>query len=479
MHVLFVTSEVAPFFKRGGLGDVSSALPIALSKIGLKVSVVMPFYASIPIHEVKNVGQMSIDFNGRRQTVFIFATVLPGSCVTLYLFRHHLFDEYQSKDMPQSFAFFSRAVAHLHIHAPDIIKDTFDVIHANDWHTALTPLLIGENNKLLGNSENAVAHASKTVFTIHNMLYQGETGEQIIEKLGKPESLFHILHTYRGRKVNFLREALEYADLITTVSPTYAREILTPEFGRNLYDVLLRRRDSVRGILNGIDVKVWDPANDRYLMREYTVRSVHEAKKVNRADLRKEVGLPESDVPVLGFVGRLERKQKGVDLVRQVVRDFPKGLMQLVVLGTGDLEEVELLEELASTRRDFVFFNRFDERLAHKIYAGADIMLIPSKFEPCGLIQMIAMRYGTIPLVRRTGGLADTVRERVTGFVFRDYTKDALSAKIRETLAFKKAHADTWSQMIERVMHEDFSWQRSAIEYRQLYQSLFRSSTGK
>jgi starch synthase len=477
MHVLFATSECAPLFKKGGLGDVSSALPKALARDGVTVTIVMPYYGAVSLFSVESLGRMSIDYAGKRHTVFVFSTTLPKSTVRVLLLRHQLFDEYQTDNMVETFAFFSRVVAHLHIHAKDIVGSVFDIIHCHDWHTALIPLFIGENNKVLEQSETNVSKAAKTVLTIHNLLYQGVAPAKLVEKTGKPLALFHRSVTAKGTSINFMREGIEYADMVTTVSPTYAKEIMTPEHGEGLYLDLLRRRDRVRGILNGIDTGVWNPETDTRIARQYNERTVVEAKKANTASLRLAAGLlPVSDLPVISFIGRLEGHQKGIDLVRSIIRETPPGTMQFVILGTGDMGQVALLNELSSSRRDIAFINRFDEDLAHKIYAGSDLVLIPSKFEPCGLIQMIAMRYGTVPVVRQTGGLADSVRDGETGFVFREYEKEGLKKKLLEAVSLKQKSPARWEAMVRRIMAVDFSWEKSAKEYKRMYEEMVGGS---
>lgn len=477
MRVLFVTSEIATLYKRGGLADVSYALPVALSQKGINVSIAMPFYEGIKVRDVSCVGQLAIDYDRRRELVFVFRTLLQNSHVRVYLFRHPLLNEYDDAHIVDRFAFFSKAVAQLSLYSEGILGGPYDIIHCNDWHTALVPLMIGESSKVgYRERETIQAKQSKTILTVHNLLYQGETGSSITLKLGFPKPIFHPFMTPLGRAVRMMTEGFEYADVVTTVSPTYAKEIARGTHGKRVVDIFKRRHDHMIGILNGLDTYLWDPMTDVALPEQYDVRSVHSIKPKIKEHLQKVVRLPVSDVPLFGFVGRLEPRQKGLDLIVRAVQRMDPKTFQLVVLGTGNKKLVAAFQKLAAEYTNIVFVHTFDERLARRIYAGSDIMLVPSKFEPCGLTQLIAMRYGTLPLVRKTGGLADTVTDGKTGFVFGPYTSTALILKMNEAISLYQKNPKQFGMMMKAVMKEDFSWSHQVKEYIALYKSLLKSS---
>jgi len=477
MRVLFVTSEIATLYKRGGLADVSYALPVALSQLGVNISVAMPYYESVPTKGVTCVGQLALDYDRRRELIFVFRTLLPHSHVRAYLFRHPLLNAYDDSHIADRFAFFSKAVAQLSLYSSDMLGGPYDIIHCNDWHTALIPLLIGEQSKVgYRERETIQSKQVKTILTVHNLLYQGETGFSITLKLGFPKPLFHPFMTPLGRAVRLLTEGFEYADKVTTVSPTYAKEIAAGKHGKRVVEVFHRRKDRMIGILNGLDSKLWDPRSDASLPVNYDSSSVVSAKRVIKAQLRKALRLPESDAPLFGFVGRLEGRQKGLDLIARVIKRLAGESFQLVLLGTGQKKLVALFERLAAEHNNIAFVHTFDERLARRIYAGSDVMLVPSKFEPCGLTQMIAMRYGTLPLVRKTGGLADTVSDGKSGFVFTPYTSTALADKMKEAIALYHEKPARFEAMTAHVMRLDFSWQHQVKEYLALYRTMLKSS---
>lgn len=473
MRVLFVTSEIATLYKRGGLADVSYALPVALSNLGIHVSVAMPFYEKIPTRDAVCVGQLAIDYDRRRELVFVFRTLLPQSHVRVFLFRHPLLNDYDDVRIAERFAFFSKCVAQLSLYSQETLGGPYDIIHCNDWHTALIPLLIGENRKVgYRERETIQSIKSKTILTIHNLLYRGETGSVIALKLGFPKSIFHAFTTKLGRAIRLLEEGMEYSDRVTTVSPSYAREIMRGLHSKRVLEIMTRRRDKIIGILNGLDTNLWDPSSDSALPVRYTGKTMHEAKITIKSALRKAVRLPEADVPVFGFVGRLEGRQKGLDLIAKAIGKLDNSSYQLVILGTGQKKLVTEFTRLAEHHKNIAFIHTFDERLARRIYAGSDFMLVPSKFEPCGLTQLIAMRYGTIPIVRRTGGLADTVADGETGFVFRPYTTSALVAAMQRAIEAYTVTPESVRSMQHRVLKQDFSWNRQASEYISLYKQL-------
>ncbi len=477
MKVLFVTSEVAGLFKLGGLGDVSYALPVALSKLGVAVCVVLPYYEKIKLKEVSCVGQLAADFNRRREIIFVFKSFLPGSTVPVFLFRHPLFHSYRSKNMADVFAFFSKVVCQFYLYSNTDLGGPYDIVHCQDWHTALVPLLLGEQRKIGKDSVGTLeAGQVKTIFTIHSHLYSGETGVMTILRLGLPTSLFHVYDTKLGRAIKLMREALEYADTITTVSPSYAQELITIEHGDEINEVMKRRADRVVGILNGIDQDVWDPQTDKAITAQYNESEVFVQKAKNKRYLRRALKLPENTAPLFGFIGRLEFRQKGLDLIEKMLAVVPRDQFQFVILGTGSPKSVEKLKKMIQPYDHVRFINTFDERLARRIYAGADCLLVPSRFEPCGLIQMIAMRYGTLPLVRKTGGLADSVTHLKTGFVFRKYQARQLIEGMKKAIDLYKNKPDAWQKMVRAAMQKNFSWVESAKKYVALYKKLASSS---
>lgn len=476
MRVLFVTSEIATIYKRGGLADVSYSLPLALTARGVDVAVVMPYYESIPVHNVKCIGQLAIDFDRRRELVFVFETVLPGTHVPVFLFRHPLINRYDDPHIVERFSFFSKAVAQLYLYSPHIFGEAFDIIHCNDWHTALLPLMVGEHRKIGFRERETMQSAGvRTILTIHNLLYQGEAGVSMTLKLGFPKSIFHPFTTPLGKAIRLLTEGMECADRVTTVSPTYAREIMKGVHGDRVKDIFKRRNDRITGILNGIDQGLWDPKTDTFLPTHYDKKTVVEKKKSIKSHLQKALRLPQSNVPLFGFVGRIEPRQKGLDLVARAIKALPQESYQIALLGTGSETVVKQFIRLAKKHPNVSFSHTFDERLARRIYAGSDVMLVPSKFEPCGLTQMIAMRYGTVPLVRKTGGLADTVRDGKTGFVFDKYNGPAFIRAMERVIKIFELQPEVFSDIIKRVMAQDFSWKKQAGKYVELYRSMCAS----
>lgn len=475
MRVLFVTSEVASLFKLGGLADVSDSLPRALSRLGVKVDIALPFYSAIKTSKTQSLGQLGVEFERKREIVFLFTTTIGKEGVRVILFRHPRLNDYHSQDITETFAFYSQAVVAYINYTASIQKNFYHVIHCHDWHTALVPLLLGESNKVTREKETLQSRATKTVLTIHNLLYQGAPPETLAHKLGLLQNVFHPQNGDKEKSsVNFLLEGIEYADIVSTVSPTYAREILTPEHGQHLSRFLKRRPGKVLGLLNGIDVDHWDPKRDSQIALNYSAKTATAAKVQNKAALQKRLKLPIRDVPLLAFIGRLEAAQKGIDiLIGALGKLLPQESMQMVILGVGNSEVVAQLERLAGRFPEKLApRNEFNDSLAHQIYAGATAIVIPSKFEPCGLVQMIAMRYGAIPIVRRTGGLADTVKDGVTGLIFRQYSAKDLSLTIERGLRLRYEKPLIWEKLVTAAMRENFSWDKSGRKYSILYQKL-------
>jgi len=470
MRVLFCSAEVAPFAKVGGLADVAGSLPKALAQAGKDVVVCMPAYGMILANP---------DWGVRKVRENIFVRVNAYTLAKATLYETTLADGVQlwlidgedrfakiqrSEDVysptRDDYLFFSQAamqVCHEQKWMPD-------VIHAHDWHMGFIPVLLRETHH--GAWENVAS-----VFTIHNLAYQGDFGFDTLDAAGLPHELFNLHKLEAYNRVNFLKAGCVYADQVNTVSPNYAMEITTPEYGCGL-DGLMRHLDwtyRLRGILNGIDVDVHDPATDPALPSHFSAEDLS-GKRACRAALAKELGLSiEDDQPIIGIVSRLS-EQKGFDLIIAAADRILGTGARLVVLGTGDPWAASELLRLSSERPNQVAFaERFDAPLAQRIYAGSDIFLMPSAFEPCGLGQMFAMRYGSVPIVRSTGGLADTVHEGLNGFTFVERDAEHLAAAVDRAVArFREPAA--WLNLVHAGMTTDFGWNKSAAAYIEMYE---------
>jgi starch synthase len=474
MEILFVASEVGPWSKTGGLGDVSAALPRALAARGHSVAVVTPRYGSIDARKagfVRKEGVVRV--RGEATALWVRKgkpTVWLVEHERLFGARRGLYGE-GGKDYPDNaerFGYLSRAALAL----PGATGMRPRIVHANDWQTGLVPFLLRREH-----AQDPSLAAARTVFTIHNLAYQGVFPKDVVPHLGLPWDAFRFEGMEFHDQLSFMKAGLVFADALTTVSPTYAREIRTPPGGHDLDAVLRQREADLHGILNGIDTEEWDPATDTHLPAHYSARALA-GKARCKAALQREVGLPaRADVPLVAIVSRLV-EQKGVDLVVAAVPELLARDMQLVLLGSGDSRFEAALSRAAAERPDRMAVRLgFDEGLAHRIEAGADIFLMPSRFEPCGLNQMYSLRYGTVPVVRAVGGLEDTVEDydgwnRGTGFKFRDYHPAALLLAVRRAL---EVHRDrrAWKGLMARGMAEDFSWGRSAAGYEAVYRSLW------
>ncbi len=478
--ILLVASEVHPFAKTGGLADVAGALPYALLKLGCEVAVAMPKYKSISPEKYRlkyEINGLSVPMGMGDMSADVLSTRLGNSHAKVYFIQcDRYFDrdglygtpEGDYHDNAERFAFFSRSVLEL-IRALDWYPD---VIHLNDWETGLIPAYL----KTLYADQKTYQHI-RTLFTIHNMAYQGLFPKYVLPMtgLGWEEYKQEKLEFYD--QVNYLKAGLVYSDAISTVSPTYASEIRTDEFGQGLQGVLNTRAEDLHGILNGIDYDEWNPATDKEIPAQYTVKN-HDRKIESKMKLLKDMSLEfNSQTPVIGLVSRLT-DQKGLDLISEIIEPFLAMDVQLVVLGTGDVRYHAMFEMLQQRFPQKLAVNlKYDHRLAKLIYAGSDMFLMPSRFEPCGLGQMIAMKYGTIPLVRKTGGLSDTVEnlspegKKGTGFVFENYHSEDLLFIIRRAVeAFRQPKI--WKELVQRAMTKDFSWDASARQYLDLYENI-------
>ena len=473
MHIAFAASECVPFSKTGGLADVVGALPRALAALGHSVSVYSPLYRTVRLEAPRTaVRSITVPFDDQ----YRFCSIIDGD---IHDGVQHFFVDYPAyfdrdalygtpigdyHDNAERFTLFSRAV----LEASKILGVP-DIFHCHDWQSALIPVLL----RTLYAEDPAFDHV-KTVFTIHNMGYQGLFPAEILPLLMLPWDLFTLTKMEFYGKVNFLKGAIVYADYVTTVSRRYSLEIQTAEYGFGLEGVLRSRSGTVAGILNGVDYSQWSPEADEYIRAHYSAKDL--AKKAeDKSDLLHEFGLAETQLPVIGIVSRFA-SQKGFDLIQQVGDRLAREEAVFVVLGSGDKAYEDLLRRLNKqypTR--FAVRVAYDNALAHKIEAGSDMFLMPSRYEPCGLNQIYSLRYGTVPIVRATGGLDDTIEpwnaetKRGTGFKFLEYSGEEMLATIREALQVFKNKAD-WQQLMRNGMARDFSWNTAAREYVRVYE---------
>ena len=457
LKVLFASSEVDPFSKTGGLADVAGSLPIALDKAGVDIRVVTPHYKC-----VRAFGNEAL-----------LADKVPVYFVKndKYFMRDNLYADKKGDyaDNLDRFAFFSTNVI-------EQLKDLDfkpDIIHCNDWQTALVPVYLKE----IYGKKDKFYQKMKTVLTVHNLGYQGVFPKQEFPKTGLGWEYFTMHRLEFFDMTNILKGGLVFADTITTVSPTYAKEIQTTEFGYGLDGLLSERKDDLFGILNGIDYNEWDPAKDKELKYHFSTSKL-EGKYKNKTLLQKEAGLEQrQDVPLIGIISRLA-DQKGLDLIARIIGPFLDYDVQFILLGTGEEKYHRLFGEIKKKFPRKASINlKFDEILAKKIYAGADMFLMPSRYEPCGLGQMISLRYGTIPVVRSTGGLADTITEydpettRGNGFVFDAYDAWEFLDEIKKAAGLYKQRG-LWAKLVSNAMKCDFSWDKSAEKYLEVYKKL-------
>lgn len=475
MNVVFASAEAAPFVKTGGLGDVAGSLPAALQKAGANVIVMVPLYGTIS-DEYKNKMEHVAEFYvslGWRNEYCGLERLIHNDVTYLFVDNKRYFDRdypYGFFDDGERFAFFSKAITESLQYLPDGFRP--DILHCNDWHTALAPVFLREFYQGMPLYENV-----STIFSIHNIAFQGQFSAKVLEDICGlahiPAAAFQL--TCGHDAVNFMQGALNYSDAITTVSPTYAGEIQTPAYGEHLDGVLRRRREALQGIVNGIDTDHFNPETDPAIAQNFSV-SDRSGKAICKAKLQEELGLTvRDDQPLMTMVTRLTR-QKGMDLVTYALDRILSNGVQVAVLGTGDYEYENALRYFASKYPGQMAARiQFDPALSQRMYAGSDMFLMPSLFEPCGLSQMIAMRYGTLPVVRETGGLKDTVipynyeTGEGTGFSFANFNGDEMGdAVFRGARLFWDNH-DAWNNVVTQAMNQDFSWTRSASKYMDLY----------
>ncbi len=484
--ILFVVSEAHPLIKTGGLGDVAGSLPVALASLQAEVRLLLPAYpeAVARAGRLKTLAQFSVD--GLASPVRLLEGRLPGTRLVIWLVDFPpAYDRpgnpyLDSRGLPwpdnaMRYALLARVAVMLAL-GQIPLEWRPHIVHCHDWQTGLVPALLAQEK-----------NRPATVFTIHNLAYQGLFPGDTFTLLGLPAALWSIDGLEFYGQLSFIKGGIAFADRLTTVSPGYAREIQTPEFGAGLDGLLRHRADRLSGILNGIDDKTWNPAHDPLLARKYSARRLRD-KIPNKLALQREFGLPaDPKTPLIGMVGRMVQ-QKGIDLLLETLPGLMHRSIQLVILGTGDAGYEKTLRAQATRYAGQLAVRvGYDERLAHLIEAGADMFLMPSRFEPCGLNQFYSQRYGTPPIVRRVGGLADTVTDateanlkadKATGIVFDEARGGALLASVDRALAL---HQNTrrWKQMMLAGMRQDFSWQHSAAQYLRLYKQLLHEKNRK
>ncbi|PIZ15538.1 glycogen synthase GlgA [Candidatus Desantisbacteria bacterium CG_4_10_14_0_8_um_filter_39_17] len=484
MKILIAASEVVPFAKTGGLADVSGALPKALEAMGHEVRVIMPKYKCVDEEKfgLKPSRLSPLFFNvpigGKIQTA-ILKSSSTGKNIPVYFVEN---DKYFNRDglygdakadypdNGERFSFFCRAVL-------EGLKTVFfkpDVIHCNDWQTGLVPVYI----KTLYRNDPQMRNV-RTLYTIHNLAYQGLFACQILDFAGLDRALFNYHQLEFYGKVNFAKAGLVFSDVLNTVSEKYAQEIQTSKFGCGLDGVLLERVKDLYGIINGIDYEEWNPSTDKYILEKYDNETL-EGKNVNKQNLQRVFGLPNMDVPLIGLIGRLAA-QKGLDILESALPSLIKQDVQFVLLGKGDEKYEVLCQELSVKYPEkFKVQLGFDVPLSHQIYAGCDLFIMPSYFEPCGLGQLIALRYGTIPVVHATGGLADTISdyneitEEGQGFSFEEYSSTQLILTLERAISIYQ-NRQRWIRLMKNVMNLRFSWQNSAKKYLKLYEKICNS----
>ncbi len=481
MNIAFVASEVVPFAKTGGLADVSGSLPIELTNLGHNVKVFMPKYYSVDekrfnLKYESWIGKIPVSVDGKIHNVVIFKGLLPDSKTEIYLIdcptffhRHSLYTNDEDED--ERFILFSKAVIKL---LQKLLWQP-NIIHLNDWQTGLVPLMIKDNN----NWEEYFKKTA-TVYTIHNIAYQGNFPKETFRKAELKPKYFGTYEVIEeNERMNFMKAGISFADMVTTVSEKYSEELQTPEFGFGMDTILKYRKNDFYGILNGIDETVWNPEVDSFIPYKYSLKTLSNKKK-NKVELLKKFNLPfDAAVPVVGIVSRLA-SQKGIDMILSSMEYLLTLDIQWIVLGSGEQQYEEDLMEIAQNNPDkFSLYLGYNNELSHLIEAGADMFLMPSQFEPCGLTQMYSLKYGTVPIVRNTGGLADTVfdwdqhyyvgKEIGNGFSFNDYNGYALTDAIeRAAKAFK--NKKLWKKIQKNGMTQDFSWRKSAEKYIEIYE---------
>lgn len=486
MRIVFASSEAVPFSKTGGLADVATALPKALAQLGHDVSLITPYYPQViqrngneipPIEPTPH--HLHITVGPKRVEGRVLKSQLPCSNINVYLIEQrdyfdrsglYVENDQDYRDNSERFVFFSRAV----MEASRLLHLKPDIVHANDWQTGLVPALVGIEYRGAHGFEHTAS-----IFTIHNMAFQGQFWHWDMLLTGIDWKYFNWRQMECYGQLNLLKTGIAFADLVTTVSPTYAREIQTPEFGCGLNGALSSRRDDLFGILNGVDTEVWNPESDPYIVQNYSKTFSNDGKAACKAAIQQRLGLPlKPDVLLVGSISRMTH-QKGFQLLEQCAPMLLDQDMQFIFLGSGEQRFEDLLLEMSRSHPEKVSTTiGYDEELSHQIEAGADVFLMPSEFEPCGLNQMYSLIYGTVPIVRAVGGLADSVIDasdenlasgKANGFSFREFRSDVLFWNLcrARTMFADKAK---WRRLQQTGMSEDWSWKHSADEYVRVYE---------
>jgi starch synthase len=487
-NVLFVTSEVFPYSKTGGLADVSNSLPQALNSLGNDVRIISPKYGPLDerrlqIHEIKRLKDLKINVNGKDTRFSIKSSFIHGKNTKAQMYLMESLDYFKNKGIYQNsktkkdftnnderYLFFCKAV----IEILEILQWKPDVIHCNDWQTGLIPALLKTVYK-----DNNYLNNIRTLFTIHNLAYQGNFPKSTFSKTGLPDSVLTEKGGLHYGQFSFLKTGLSYADKITTVSQKYAEEIRTDkEYSAGMESVLSSRKKDIMGILNGIDYSIWNPVVDKLIPYRYTHQEIP-LKYENKRELLEKYKIEyNEDTPLIGVISRLV-DQKGFDLIEKIMPALMKENVQMIILGTGEEKYQKFLKNAEKKYKNKLAVHiGFDETLAHQIEAAADMYLMPSKYEPCGLNQMYSLKYGTVPIVRNTGGLADTIvdyrKPNGNGFLFNNYSAEELIKTIKSALELFKNKAK-WNKLAREGMSLDFSWKVSALKYMKVYKELSSS----
>ncbi|MCX8116717.1 MAG: glycogen synthase GlgA [Desulfobacterota bacterium] len=486
LRILFATPEAVPFAKTGGLADVAGALPKYLRPLGCDILLVMPYYRMVKTSgcPIQYLGEeIEVPLGNEILRAELYQGHLAGTIPVYFIGRDEFFDrEYLYStpkgdyfDNAERFIFFSRAVLHLARH----LRFSPDVIHLHEWQTGLIPAYL----RSLYTEDPYLANTA-TLFTLHNIAYQGLFKREKFALTGLPPEMYNPEGIEFWERINLMKAGIVYADLINTVSQKYSQEIQTPEYGYGLEGILRKRGEDLYGILNGVDYQDWDPASDPYLVARYD-RNDLSGKKECKKDLLKEFNLPAAleNAPLLGMISRLA-DQKGFDLLAEILEELLSLEIGFVLLGTGEQKYHDLFQRVARQYPQKVGIRiAYDNRLAHKIEAGADLFLMPSKYEPCGLNQIYSLKYGTIPVVRATGGLDDTITPydpatgTGNGFKFKNYHAKEFFDQIKIALSFFH-QPEHWRRLVRNAMASDFSWQRSAEAYLELYRKAMRKRQG-
>lgn len=482
VKILFAAAEATPFIKTGGLADVIGALPKVLCAKGHDVSVIMPKYSRIPAQykaQMKPIGHTEVTLGWRKQYAGVEALEIEG--VSFYFIDNEYYfgrDEvYGYHDDGERFSFLNKAILEI----LPLIDFYPDVLHCHDWHTAMLPLLLHDQYR---DNDNYAGIA--TVFTIHNLLYQGIYSSDMLEDvLGLSAYYFHTDRIEFQGNISFMKAGIVYADHVTTVSPTYANEIKTSFYGYGLEGVLQSIENRLTGIVNGIDITMYDPNHDELIAVRYQ-RSLQKRAQ-NKIKFQQELGLPvDVDVPLIAMVTRLV-ESKGLDLITRVLDEWlVQDGVQFIILGTGDRHYEQWFSEAAHRFPDqMAAIMRFDEGLSHRVYASSDLFLMPSRFEPCGISQLLALRYGSIPVVRETGGLNDTVHSYQehgdcgNGFTFENYNAHDMLYTLRRGVSMYRDDREKWNQLVQRALNEDHSWSVSAQRYIDIYENAIHHHQGQ